>query len=602
MEKKTPLYDVYGKYGGKIISFGGYLLPVQFKGIMEEHMAVRTAVGLFDVSHMGEITCRGKDALAFLNRVLTNDYTSLKTGSARYSPMCNDKGGIVDDLIVYKVADEDYFIVVNAATKDKDHAWMQAHVHGDCRLADVSDQYIQLALQGPKAEDVLRRLLPDEAIPKKPYTAKFHVDLQGTDTVVSRTGYTGEDGFELYFAVPDAEKVWNLLLETGRPYGIQPCGLGARDTLRMEAAMPLYGQEMSAGKSTVTYNVTPEQDSVLFLQLNLGNATGANTVTISGVKVEEVSYASAKNAIAGFRFDSMGCLSKGSDDGYVTSLEKYNSSATFRIKKAPAERHAWNAKVIVDTGITPKAGLGYRVTFDVNAAKSQNLFELFCDGNEELAYGALYEQYLAAGNNTISYTIMPGDSKGPLTLQLRFGETNDTSGNTYTISNFTLEEVEFVTAYNPEIKDACVNDTQDGYTTVLKKAANKASVQLVNTPTTVEEGMEAWKNKLFVYTGVVFEPDQKYRVSFNVKSIVPAPFEVCYNKRDEEKGLGAIFGLTSLPEGKYVEYTTYAKEGAQLVIQLSLGNCTAPNTIFLSDVKVEKAGTINLASDTIYHF
>ena len=364
----------------------------------------------------------------------------------------------------------------------------------------------------------------------------------------------------------------------------------------------LYGQEMSAGKSTVTYNVTPEQDSVLFLQLNLGNATGANTVTISGVKVEEVSYASAKNAIAGFRFDSMGCLSKGSDDGYVTSLEKYNSSATFRIKKAPAERHAWNAKVIVDTGITPKAGLGYRVTFDVNAAKSQNLFELFCDGNEELAYGALYEQYLAAGNNTISYTIMPGDSKGPLTLQLRFGETNDTSGNTYTISNFTLEEVEFVTAYNPEIKDACVNDTQDGYTTVLKKAANKASVQLVNTPTTVEEGMEAWKNKLFVYTGVVFEPDQKYRVSFNVKSIVPAPFEVCYNKRDEEKGLGAIFGLTSLPEGKYVEYTTYAKEGAQLVIQLSLGNCTAPNTIFLSDVKVEKAGTINLASDTIYHF
>ena len=364
----------------------------------------------------------------------------------------------------------------------------------------------------------------------------------------------------------------------------------------------LYGQEMSAGKSTVTYNVTPEQDSVLFLQLNLGNATGANTVTISGVKVEEVSYASAKNAIAGFRFDSMGCLSKGSDDGYVTSLEKYNSSATFRIKKAPAERHAWNAKVIVDTGITPKAGLGYRVTFDVNAAKSQNLFELFCDGNEELAYGALYEQYLAAGNNTISYTIMPGDSKGPLTLQLRFGETNDTSGNTYTISNFTLEEVEFVTAYNPEIKDACVNDTQDGYTATLKKAANKASVQLVNTPTTVEDGLEAWKNKLFVYTGVVFEPDQKYRVSFNVKSIVPAPFEVCYNKRDEEKGLGAIFGLTSLPEGKYVEYTTYAKEGAQLVIQLSLGNCTAPNTIFLSDVKVEKAGTINLASDTIYHF
>jgi len=361
----------------------------------------------------------------------------------------------------------------------------------------------------------------------------------------------------------------------------------------------LYGQEMSTSKKTLTYNVTPSQDSVLFLQLNLGNATGANKVTISGIKVEELNYTSAKSIIPNFSYDSVGYLSKGSDEGYVTSLKKNQSSADFRITRAPSERHAWNAKVIVKTGITPAAGKGYRVTFDLNAAKSQNLFELFCDGNEELAYGALYEQHLNAGNNTISYTIMPGDSKGPLTLQLRFGETDGMDGNAYTISNFKLEEVEFVTAYNPEIKDACVNDVQDGYTATLKRTRDRASVQLVSTP---EEGREAWKNKLFVYTGVVFEPEQKYRVTFNVSSIIPTPFEICFNKSDEEKGLGGIFGLTALPQGTYIEYTTYAKEDAPLVVQLSLGNCTAPNTIFLNDFKVEKAGKINLASDTIYHF
>jgi hypothetical protein len=243
--------------------------------------------------------------------------------------------------------------------------------------------------------------------------------------------------------------------------------------------------------------------------------------------------------------------------------------------------------------------MGYRVSFNVDAAQPQGLFELFCDGSEELAYGALYEQQLAAGTNSLSYTIMPGDSKGELVLQLRFGETNGTDGNTYTISNFKLEEVDFVTDRKAEIKGAVENDTQDGYSATLTRTADKAMLRLVDTPT---EGREAWKNKLFVYTGVALEPGQKYRVRLNVKSIIPAPFEVCFNDGDVEKGVGGIFGLTSQPYGEFVEFTTYANKDAALVLQVSLGNCEAPNTIFLSDVKVEKAGAINLVSDTIYTF
>ena len=360
-----------------------------------------------------------------------------------------------------------------------------------------------------------------------------------------------------------------------------------------------YGLMASTSKNTVTYTIIPEEDAELFLQFNLGGASGPTTFTISNVKVEEVSYASSKDVIPNFSYDSVGYISKASDDGYITSLEQGNSSATFDIIKAPTERHAWNAKVIVRTGITPKPGVGYRISFNVNAAKPQNLFEVFYNGNEELAYGAQYEQYLAAGNNSFSYTIMPGDSKGELVLHLRFGETNGTDGNTYTISNFKFEEVAFVNTVRPEIKDVVENVTQDGYSAQLTKTPDSAMLRLVQTPS---EGLEAWKNKLFVNTGVTLEPGQKYRVFFNVRSIIPAPFEVCFNNGDVEKGLGAIFGLTSDPAGTYIEYTTYVNEPTRLAIQLSLGNCTTPNTFFLSDVRVEQAGKIDLVSDTIYTF
>ena len=206
---------------------------------------MRTKAGLFDVSHMGEILCEGRDALANLEMILTNKFGNMVDGQARYSPMCNENGGTVDDLIVYKHSDEHYFIVVNAANKDKDYQWMLDHQFGEVTFTDVSEQYAQLALQGPKAMDILKKLTAEENIPKKYYHAVFDTEAAGIPCIISKTGYTGEDGVELYLASENAEKMWDAILEAGKEEGVVPCGLGARDTLRMEAAMPLYGHEMN---------------------------------------------------------------------------------------------------------------------------------------------------------------------------------------------------------------------------------------------------------------------------------------------------------------------------------------------------------------------
>ena len=246
MELKTPLYDAHVKAGGKMVPFGGYILPVQYgTGVIKEHMAVRTAVGMFDVSHMGEILCEGPDALANLNMILTNDFTSMVVEQARYSPMANEKGGTVDDLIVYKLEENKYLLVVNAANKDKDYKWICDHQFGDCTFTDVSDQYAQIAVQGPKAMDVIRKLAKEEDIPTKYYYCKTGSVVAGIPCIVSKTGYTGEDGVELYLPAAKAEQMWDALLEAGQEFGLIPCGLGARDTLRMEAGMPLYGHEMN---------------------------------------------------------------------------------------------------------------------------------------------------------------------------------------------------------------------------------------------------------------------------------------------------------------------------------------------------------------------
>ncbi len=238
MTLKTPLYEEHVALKGRIVDFAGYFLPVQYPGgVIQEHMAVREKAGLFDVSHMGEVTFKGKDALKNLNYILTNDYTNLKIGRVRYGVMCYEDGGCVDDLIVYRMAEDEFFVVVNASNRMKDVAWMKEHITGEVEFKDVSDEYAQLALQGPLSGDILGQYTE---LPQK-YYSFITTQILGKDVIVSQTGYTGEYGFEIYCKPEDAPFLWNEILKDER---VIPCGLGARDTLRLEASMPLYGHEM----------------------------------------------------------------------------------------------------------------------------------------------------------------------------------------------------------------------------------------------------------------------------------------------------------------------------------------------------------------------
>lgn len=242
---RTPLYDIYKQSGAKLIDFGGWELPVQFSSIKEEHEAVRTKAGLFDVSHMGEITVVGSGSLAFLQKVMTNDVSTLTDGKALYTAMCYEDGGTVDDLLIYKKKDDEYLLVVNAANIPKDFEWLQQHISGDVTLTNVSDDIALLALQGPLAQKVLQKLTNEDLAEVKFFRFKDDVELNGAKALVSRTGYTGEDGFEIYCQQKDAPGLWTAILDAGKEEGILPCGLGARDTLRFEANLPLYGQELS---------------------------------------------------------------------------------------------------------------------------------------------------------------------------------------------------------------------------------------------------------------------------------------------------------------------------------------------------------------------
>ncbi|MCR2820375.1 glycine cleavage system aminomethyltransferase GcvT [Lederbergia panacisoli] len=244
--KRTPLYPLYKELGAKTIDFGGWDLPVQFSSIKEEHEAVRTKAGLFDVSHMGEVSIKGKDSLAFLQKMMTNDVSKLKSGGAQYTAMCYENGGVVDDLLIYKFSDEDYLLVVNAANTVKDVKWLIDHSLGDVEILDVSNHYGLLAIQGPKAESILQKLVKETDLKEiKLFKFKEHVDVNGSHALISRTGYTGEDGFEIYCNSSEAAKIWSELLTAGVEEGLLPCGLGARDTLRFEANLALYGQELS---------------------------------------------------------------------------------------------------------------------------------------------------------------------------------------------------------------------------------------------------------------------------------------------------------------------------------------------------------------------
>ncbi len=240
--KRTPLYELHRELGAKLIDFGGWEMPVQYAGILEEHRAVRERVGIFDVSHMGELEVSGGDALATLQWLTPNDVARLADGRCHYTAFLTERGTFVDDLLVYRKAADSYLLVVNASNTPKDFEWARAHARG-ASVEDASDRYALIAVQGPRAESLLSRAAEADPSPL-PYYAFLETSVFGAPALVSRTGYTGEDGFEIYLAPEHAESVFRGLLDAGREDGAAPCGLGARDTLRLEARMALYGNDI----------------------------------------------------------------------------------------------------------------------------------------------------------------------------------------------------------------------------------------------------------------------------------------------------------------------------------------------------------------------
>ena len=243
--RKTALYDQHVALGGKIIDFAGWALPVQYEGITQEHEAVRNQAGIFDVSHMGEFSVKGKDAQKYVQNLVTNDVEAMRDNQVIYCMMCYEHGGIVDDLLVYRIKEDEYFLVVNASNIEKDFAWAKQNAQGfDIELVNLSDDISEVALQGPKAQDILQKLVEFDLSEIGFFELRKDISVAGINCLVSRTGYTGEDGFEIYASNDDITEVFKKILEAGAQFDLKPAGLGARDTLRFEAALPLYGQEI----------------------------------------------------------------------------------------------------------------------------------------------------------------------------------------------------------------------------------------------------------------------------------------------------------------------------------------------------------------------
>lgn len=247
--KRTALFEEHRRLNGRLIDFGGWELPVQYAGVIEEHLACRSSAGLFDVSHMGEIHVEGADAERFLNYLVSNNLAKVAIGQAQYSVMCNERGGIVDDLVIYRRARDRFLVVVNASNTDKDFAHFKK-IEGlfdgkDLRITNESAQYSQIAIQGRSAQTILQSITETPLSPVKTYWfSEGHV-LGSIPAILARTGYTGEDGFEIYTPWGEGPKVWQALLDHGTASGLKPCGLGARDTLRLEMKYPLYGNELN---------------------------------------------------------------------------------------------------------------------------------------------------------------------------------------------------------------------------------------------------------------------------------------------------------------------------------------------------------------------
>lgn len=246
MGQKTALYDMHVKYGGKLVDYAGWELSTEFEGLVPEHNTVRNGVGMFDVSHMGEVEIKGPEASKFVQYLMTNDLNSIGEGQVIYTYFCYENGGIVDDLLVYKYSNDHLFLVINASNIDKDVEWINKHAKDfDVEVKNLSPEISEIAIQGPLAQKVLQKVTDVNLDDVKFFHFKDGVDVAGVKCIVSRTGYTGEDGFEVYFANDDAVTVWEALMEAGKEENIKPVGLGCRDTLRFEANLPLYGNELT---------------------------------------------------------------------------------------------------------------------------------------------------------------------------------------------------------------------------------------------------------------------------------------------------------------------------------------------------------------------
>jgi aminomethyltransferase len=301
--RTTPLNCVHRALGAKMVDFGGWDMPVQYSGIIEEHNAVRSSVGLFDVSHMGEIEIRGPEAARLTDFVTTNGVQKLKTGQIHYSGLLYAHGGFVDDILVHKVADDYYFLCVNASNQHKDYEHIRSQNRFDAEVKFTSDSYAQLAVQGPNGRATLQKLTPVDLAAIKYYWFTDGV-VCGLPGRIARTGYTGEDGFEVYVAPGEAANAWKQILDAGAEFGIKPCGLGARNTLRLEAKMALYGHEIDASISPL------EADLGWIVKLDKGDFVGREAL----VKQKEIGV---KRKLVGFEMRGRGI----GRDGYEVILD-----------------------------------------------------------------------------------------------------------------------------------------------------------------------------------------------------------------------------------------------------------------------------------------
>src|SRR6266545_954972 len=312
--KRTPLFDRHVAMGARVVEFGGWEMPVQYSGIVDEHNAVRNAAGLFDISHMGEVEVKGKDALAFLQHIATYDVASIGEGHANYALLCQPAGGIVDDIFIYNLPDGD-LVVVNASNTEKDFAWLLDNLAGfDVVLTNISDQASMLALQGPMAESILAHAT-DADVANLPFhcvmTAMLLDDIPG---IVARTGYTGEDGFELFVDDDNAERLWDGLLALGKDDGLKPCGLGARDSLRFEPCLALYGHEIDE-------DINPYEAKLGWVvKLDKGDFVGSDAlrrIKQEGVQRKLAGFEMVERGIARGGYDIRGV--DGERIGYVTT-------------------------------------------------------------------------------------------------------------------------------------------------------------------------------------------------------------------------------------------------------------------------------------------